>query len=68
MHQETYSICEGYVRYLIHTYAIPLNDYILLKFPMVLIYLPWSRWSRMDILYLTHFSNNCGGEEQLYTE
>ena len=31
---------EGYVRYLIHTYAIPLNDYISIKFPMVLIYLP----------------------------
>ena len=28
------------VRYLTHIYAIPLNDYILLKYPIVFIHLP----------------------------
>ena len=57
------------MRYLTHIYAIPLNDYILLKYPIVFIHLPWSRYSRIDdIRYLTHLSIICGGEEQLYME
>ena len=50
------------MRYLTHIYAIPLNDYILLKYLIVFIYLPWSRYSRIDdIRYLTHLSIICGG-------
>jgi len=37
------SICEAYIRYLILNGAIPLNDYILIKYPMMFIYLPWSK-------------------------
>ena len=31
------------MHYLIHTYAIPHNDYILMNYRMMFIYLPWSR-------------------------
>ena len=50
------------MRYLIYIYAIPINDYVLLKRRMVFIYLPCSIWVyNDDMRYLTHYSQICCG-------
>ena len=58
------------MRYLTHIYAIPLNDYILLKYPIVFIHLPWSRDRAVSMTSATSliFRKIVVVEEQLYTE
>ena len=57
------------MRYLIHTYAISINDYILIKCPMMFIYLH-DRYGAVLMTYATSFIfwKIVVLEEQLYKE